>query len=313
MFDHVFVNSASNYNWILGHWVRQLKIRVPGKSLLWWPPMSYSRVNLQTKVINFLPLPKSKNYYFTFPSVFERHLQNARNNFQNNSTVLYTHRTPELGTIEHQVEILSLAHRIQFMCSRDMEILISKGLDSKKCSLIIGAVDDNCKVIPGITRLEKTVFLSSRYGPRKGLEHLPELLKVLPDWNFYVLGPDWKKFYKDNPGQSYPNLHIDRWTLEKRNLYVTKFKVFLSLSNLEGGPIPLLDALSCGMYGVATDTGFARDVIKPDINGSVVKLPVDIYEVRDAILSSNAKSIPIDENIYKYTWEFIAKDYLNNI
>ena len=94
---------------------------------------------------------------------------------------------------------------------------------------------------------------------------------------------------------------------------MTKFKVFLSLSNLEGGPIPLLDALSCGMYGVATDTGFARDVIKPDINGSVVKLPVDIFEVRDAILSSNAKSIPIDENIYKYTWEFIAKDYLNNI
>ena len=88
MFDHVFINSASNYNWILGHWVRQLKIRVPGKSLLWWPPMSYSKVNLQTKVINFLPLPKSKNYYFTFPSVFERHLQNTRNNLQNNSTVL---------------------------------------------------------------------------------------------------------------------------------------------------------------------------------------------------------------------------------
>jgi hypothetical protein len=67
------------------------------------------------------------------------------------------------------------------------------------------------------------------------------------------------------------------------------------------------------MYGVATDTGFTRDVIKPDINGSIVKLPVDIFEVRDAILSSYKKSIPIDESIDNYTWEFIAKDYLDNI
>ena len=42
-------------------------------------------------------------------------------------------------------------------------------------------------------------------------------------------------------------------------------KVFCSLSLHEGGPMPLLESMSCGVRPVVTNTGFAFDVLN-DIN-----------------------------------------------
>jgi glycosyltransferase involved in cell wall biosynthesis len=50
-----------------------------------------------------------------------------------------------------------------------------------------------------------------------------------------------------------------------------RMKVFVSLSRLEGGPISLLEAMMCGCVPVATNTGFATDLIEHQVNGFIVQ------------------------------------------
>ena len=47
-------------------------------------------------------------------------------------------------------------------------------------------------------------------------------------------------------------------------------KIFVSLSIHEGGPLPLLEAMSCGVFPIVTNTGFSFDVISNPNYGSVI-------------------------------------------
>ena len=63
--------------------------------------------------------------------------------------------------------------------------------------------------------------------------------------------------------------------------------LFLSLSDNESGPVPLLESLACGLRVLATDTGTARDLIKnPDSIIPMHLKPSDIIGIIDSALSS---------------------------
>ena len=47
-------------------------------------------------------------------------------------------------------------------------------------------------------------------------------------------------------------------------------KIFVSLSIHEGGPLPVLESMCCGAYPIVTNTGFAFDVIRPIVDGTLV-------------------------------------------
>jgi glycosyltransferase involved in cell wall biosynthesis len=49
--------------------------------------------------------------------------------------------------------------------------------------------------------------------------------------------------------------------------------VFLMLSRIEGGPLPLLEAMGLGIWPVSTATGVAPDVIRSGVNGNLVAVP----------------------------------------
>lgn len=75
MLDHLFIGQAANYRWILGHWVRELQSRVPGKTKIWWLPISFSKNNVQNRLLKYAPLPSAKNYFFSFPTIFENYFE----------------------------------------------------------------------------------------------------------------------------------------------------------------------------------------------------------------------------------------------
>ena len=311
-FDHVFVVQTSNYRWILGHWVRELRKRVPGRNVIWWVPISFSKNNYLNDFIKIVPLPPAKNYYFPFPTIFNHYYNQFPKALKDRSIVLYTHETSQLGSSEEQAKCLSKAKLVHFMCNADRNRLVAAGLDIKKTRVVLGAVDVDCVQIKSISKVNNSVLLSSRFGPRKGLENLSKIVDSLPNWTFTILGPGWDDYLRSSGLITRKNVIYLNWSRENRNRLMSENEVFLSLSSLEGGPIPLIDAMAFGMYPIATDTGFARDVIIDGGIGTLLKLPTSCEEVVEAIEKAQLDSGKSIAAVGGLTWDNLAKQYISD-
>jgi glycosyltransferase involved in cell wall biosynthesis len=133
------------------------------------------------------------------------------------------------------------------------------------------------------------------------------VVDLLPDWKFMILGRDWEHFLKEKNLLSRPNIEYQFFNKVARNVAMSRASVFLSLSRLEGGPIPLIESMSMGVIPVATDTGFARDIILEGWNGVVIPNPPTPMQVRDAIITAaNLNGSPQD-SVKNLNWERLSR------
>ena len=76
--------------------------------------------------------------------------------------------------------------------------------------------------------------------------------------------------------------------------------VFLSLSTLEGGPLPAIEALMSGCSAVLTDTGFSQDLAKlfPNVKTVPIFTTVDVVRQKmNEALSSIAPTKQIIQTV----------------
>jgi len=311
--DHVFVIQTSNYRWILGHWVRQISRRLPGSSMIWWIPISFTRSSIFNEILKKFPLPKSRAYFFTQPTLFENYYRNMPKRLDGKSVVLYTHNDNSLGDDLHQVQVLSKCNKVHFMCSLDRDRLVNSGLAASKSRTILGAVDTNCFKILDLERKKNSILLSSKFGPRKGGDVLHELVKGMPDWTFTIFGTGWEEYIQNNGLDGHSNFSYILWDESARNRLMSTHSIFLSLSKLEGGPIPLIEALNCGMFAISTDTGFARDLIVDGTNGSILPIGADIKKVTSAILDAKLNEDQSIKSVSELSWDRLARLYLCDV
>ena len=88
---------------------------------------------------------------------------------------------------------------------------------------------------------------------------------------------------------------------------MSRASVFLSLSNLEGGPVPLIEAMALGVAPVATNTGFARDVILRNDAGIIIPINESVLKIKEAITSAALLQGDISGAVSHLTWDRIAK------
>ena len=294
-----------NRNWILGNWIKEVQVRNLHSTKLRWVASVFANKHFWEKYVKF-PLPKYGAYFFSYPSMFESYLKSNPSRYRNRSIVNYTHNLEELGNLKHQTMILNQAYSVHFNCSADAEALIEVGLEPTKVRMIFGAVDDDCKPQVGIAREPKTILLASRYGERKGLDVFPVLVELLPEWKFIILGRGWEDFLKRTDLVANPNIKYQFFNKEARNIAMSRATLFLSLSKLEGGPIPLIESMAMGVIPVATDTGFARDLIVQGKNGLVISNPPTALQVRDAILMAETLTGSPQESVKHLSWDRLA-------
>lgn len=307
---HVLVCSYSNRKWILGHWVRQMSKCLGTNSIIHWTLVPYSNHTFARKILLAYGLPKGDSYYFTSPLLFKYQYQKRRNQLQNNSVVLVTHINKSYGDLKNLCSILNNCKAVHFMCKSDLELFEKNGLIIGKGKVIYGAVDDDISHLPHIERQPNTVVLISKYGPRKGSKYLLEIAKLIPNWKIKVVGSDWEKAPEYSELSRLSNLEFSELELAKRSEILSQAHVFLSLSTLEGGPIPVLDAVKCGAYVIATETGFVPDLVVDPQVGKVIYFPVNINKVVDMI--NNA---PLNEKFESnfasnMTWSNLTLKYL---
>ena len=247
------------------------------------------------------------SYFFSYPSIFEHYLNKKKSLFFEKSLVFYTHQEPELGSLEHQAAILNNAYKVYFMCKHDAESLVSSGLSMSKVRVVYFGLDSDCVRIDINRNFRPTVLLASKYGERKGLSILPSLVRSMPSWRFVVLGRDWESFISANELHLLENFEYHQFNKSNRTKYMSQANVFLSLSHLEGGPVPLLESMFHGAWPVVTNTGFAPDLIQHGVNGILLGLNPTVGEIKAAISSANFLTGDPQDTVRGLTWDRIVR------
>lgn len=302
----VFVGVRTNKNWILGNWTNELSIRLPIVSGKRWFPTAFAKGR---RIESIYPkwLPKAKSYFFSYPTLFAAFAENPR--ISRAAIVLYTHNEqPELGSDREQVTLLNKAFSVHFFSSIDATRLVANGLHEEKVRIVNGAIDLD---LPSGSlewqQRQKLILLASKFGPRKGAEKLPELVNLLEDWNFLILGRGWDEFLEKNGLRKKSNFDYKLLSKESRNVWFPNARVFLSLSNLEGGPIPLLEACHTGSVPVVSDTGFARDVLGEFCEQHIFPIEAEPIQISHLIRSAQDPRNNFRNKVSIFTWDRLAR------
>lgn len=191
--------------------------------------------------------------------------------------------------------------------------LVEQGVDPSRISRIVRAVDcDHFQLRdPGDYRKRMTVGLVSQYHPRKNEAFIREAILRRDDLDWILLGRNWR----DTPGEllrnclGEPNFEYidtrtvayDRWPAIYR-----RFDIFATPSLCEGGPFPLLEAMACGAWPIASDTGFAAEMIEQGRTGRVHAInDTTAFDAAldEAIAVSRASPARIREAVLPHSWQ----------
>ena len=254
------------------------------------------------------PPPPAKNLFFSHYSLLERFDATYPEALEASQLfVWYTHpREESEETITRSLDLFSRTTKVIFTCEANRALWVSRGLDPNRTAVVLGGADPSL-----FYRHERgggCVGLSSSFYERKNPDLLFDVIKALPHRHFTLLGRNWNRYARFEEMLDLPNFtYLSAPYREYPRIYAT-FDVFLSISMLEGGPIPLIEAMMCNAVPVSSNTGFAPDLITHADNGFLFDVNADAAEV--SALIEKAFSLPTDvrATVLPYSWdEFSAQ------
>lgn len=143
--------------------------------------------------------------------------------------------------------------------SRKERLLIRRSLNLAKASFVIGFAARRTSDTDG----------------RKGIDCFVKALKLakqqIPDMATVIIGPGWqdlaRKLEMEGITCSLIPYHIEH---EQIANFYHAMDVFWTTARIEGGPVPLLEAMASGIPCISTPVGAALDLVKNQKNGFMV-------------------------------------------
>jgi len=184
-----------------------------------------------------------------------------------------------------------------------------KGQGINPIGIAIPGIDDNFfKINPSITKKDKpTIGIIGRLyrSGRKGEKWLrPLLKKVGADFDWIIIGKRWDLLLKFPFFRKYNIQYCKSYSKQEYYKIFEDIDIYLSLSSIEGGPMPLLESMAASIVPVVSDTGFTRDLIDHEKNGFIY--PVGDMNALSKILK---KLQTADLTNYKILAKEAAKPY----
>ena len=227
---------------------------------------------------------------------------------QHNILITHFNSQEEIG---HLIDYCHENDQVKFlvMNSNTESILLSMGFPRDKVSKIYGAVDK------GIYRPSETmirgeyILIAGDCKPRKNPYKVRELVLANKDLEFVFESKAWKSIFAD-----VEKLHgnISYWenrTTSNGDLY-RNASALCNLSFLEGGPIPVLQALASGTPVLSSDVGFVQEVLQEDF-GQVLNLELGIEEISDLLKKVALRKRLLstrDGLIGNFSWEKLGRN-----
>lgn len=299
----IYVAREADRDWIFGAIVTRLA--------------KYSSLNASTyfhpKLRN---LPETDGYFFVFPHYFLRAVRHNPQILKKKNIVMYTHENfTSSYSKTHIVWCLKLADKIICLNSEVKKKLISYGIKEDKLEILHIASDPD--FFYPHERNNGDIGFCSNFGERKNPELTYQIIKNMPEKKFHIIGRNWENFDKFKELYALENFtyHNNRDYSEYPDLY-NKIDVFISPSTLEGGPVPVLEAMLSNCVPVASKTGFCPDIINHGENGFLFDINADYKQVISLIRQAFELKTNIRKSALPYSWENCSKkldDLFKNI
>jgi glycosyltransferase involved in cell wall biosynthesis len=174
-------------------------------------------------------------------------------------------------------------------------------LKSQKVTHILGAADAN--LFQPHERENRAVGFCTAFYYRKEPERILKVIKMMRSRHFILLGKGWKNYDRFAEMASLPNFSYIEAPYADYPQYYAEMDVFVSTAKLEGGPIPLVEAMMCNVVPVASNTGFAPDLIVHGENGFIFDVDSSVEEICHLIEQAFQIKTNVRKTVEHLTWE----------
>jgi glycosyltransferase involved in cell wall biosynthesis len=214
------------------------------------------------------PLPPARRYFFSHYMYFVGALAKSWGVHRAANHVFATHLEPDKHRIDNAAlaRLLSFSHGVICMNRSLADTLGTLGVPPRKLRVAVGAADSDT-YRPHQRTADGDIGLCSAYYERKSPDLVLEITRRLPHRRVVLLGKGWHSYPRFAELAALPNFSYVDANYAEYPAHYGRMSVFVSASRLEGGPIPLLEAMMCNAVPVASRTGFAPDVIEHGRNG----------------------------------------------
>lgn len=135
----------------------------------------------------------------------------------------------------------------------------------------------------------------------KGDALLAQVIAQSKGLDFLVVGNGWH-----NSAAASKNAHVSASFrlagYEEMPLLYNKMDILLCTSRAEGGHLPTLEALACGVPVISTKTGYARD-IDQEMCRTADSTPADMLREINSVLSAGYPQEAVSGIASTYTWD----------
>tara|TARA_B100000768_G_scaffold180815_1_gene201778 strand:+ start:2405 stop:3412 length:1008 start_codon:yes stop_codon:yes gene_type:complete len=285
-----YVAREADKDWIFGAKVRRLA--------------KFSGLDSNTYFHNRLrDLPDSDGYFFVFHQYFYRAIRHNPKILNRKNIVMFTHPNWTFSFSEsHVIWCLNKADKVICLNSKVQKELIAAGLDAKKTALIHIASDPDFFYTH--QRETGAVGFCSAFGERKNPEMVYQLVKNMPERKFYLIGRYWENYERYDEMKKMTNFTY--YNNESYDTYPDLYNtidIFISPSTLEGGPVPVLEAMLSNCFPIASKTGFCPDIISDGKNGFLFDIDADYTEVIRLIKLADSKTIDVRQTALEHSWK----------
>jgi glycosyltransferase involved in cell wall biosynthesis len=208
-------------------------------------------------------------------------------------------------------------------CSKNKELLTAYGVRKDSVHVVLGGFSPSLLSVSASEKSRDVCIVGGIYE-RKRPDLILNVIRENPQLEFLIIGPDPQGV--DNRGicwsnSSYmpilnklDNVKVVECDYKDYHQLMASCKSYLMLSDIEGGPLGLIEAMAIGLVPVCTDTGFVVDLLKGELSSFILPLNPKSDQVSDVLNQALAtfKTELISESIIRdkvsaYTWEAFAE------
>jgi len=229
-------------------------------------------------------------------------------------TVFYSHYSDNGLGRSQQARLLLKCNKIMVHSKQEAKKLIMDGIPKSKISVIYGGINRHI-FYPCVRPKTKAELANGGYvivvgdcKDRKNPSQTIEVIQKMKNQKFIIHGRGWQKYLDENSIKPPINLELQEFSFKNQPALIRNASVFLSLSLMEGGPYPTLEALASGTPVVVTETGWNREVVPKEF-GIVLHINTNTESIINAIQKMKNMKIKASKKDLlkgKFTWEEFA-------
>jgi glycosyltransferase involved in cell wall biosynthesis len=250
----------------------------------------------------FRNLPDSEGYFYLHQKYFARALKYNPGITKRKNIVMFTHAEwSKRYSRQHMSWVLNFADKVICLNTFVHNELEKIGVDSHKLEIYHMASDPK-RFLPKIRTGNGCVGFCMNFHERKNPELAISIIKNMPSKDFILIGPNWKKYEGFKEIENLSNFTYYDVPYEQYSKLYQKMDVFVSTSHLEGGPVPLLEAMLSNVVPVVSNTGFAPDLIRHGINGFLFESTCQSDTVIELITKAFDLKVSVREFALPHSW-----------